>query len=235
MAIFSNMLGALALLGLIVPPAAPQARQVRKPASAPTTCDAHFEGELVLIVQPDGRLMRLNQPYAFRDGKCGRWSVPKGALVDGASIPGALWSVIGGPFEGRYRNASVLHDWYCITRTRPWREVHRMFFDGMIAAGVPRAQAQLMYAAVYLRGPRWDQMTVANARLAYAIPDGSKGIFSTPALRAALEQGKVDPKTKLQDVPRLTESEVDALSSALEGKVLDADAIERVADAVDKG
>src|SRR5712692_9140850 len=30
-----------------------------------------------------------------------------------ASIPRAFWSVIGGPLEGQYRNASVFHDVAC--------------------------------------------------------------------------------------------------------------------------
>ena len=41
------------------------------------------------------------------------WTAPKGAKVDGASIPQLFWTPIGGPFEGKYRYASVIHDTEC--------------------------------------------------------------------------------------------------------------------------
>ena len=37
----------------------------------------------------------------------------------------------------------------------PWPEVHRMFYEGLLVGGTPVARAQLMYAAVWLGGPRW--------------------------------------------------------------------------------
>lgn len=95
-----------------------------------------FEGDISATWGIDGRHMQLVAPIAFIDSKGVRWDVPKGATVDGASIPRFFWSVIGGPFGGKYRDASVIHDWYCDVRTRPWREVDRMFYEAMIARGV---------------------------------------------------------------------------------------------------
>ena len=79
-------------------------------------------------------------------------------IVDGASIPEAFWSFIGGPFEGKYRNASVVHDFYCDTRTETWEDVHMVFYNGMRAAGVDPITAKIMYSAVYNFGPRWLQV-----------------------------------------------------------------------------
>src|SRR5262249_17871084 len=62
---------------------------------------------------------------------------------------------VGGPFEGLYRNASIVHDTECDLQVRAWRDVHRMFYNGMRAGGVGRIKAMLMYAAVYRFGPRW--------------------------------------------------------------------------------
>ena len=128
-------------------------------------CTAHFEGTLVMEPNPDGRTMSLAQPYAFVDTHCTRWDVPKYAVVDGASIPQILWSGIGGPFEGKYRNASVIHDWYCAVRRRSWQSVHLMFYDAMIASGVSKGLADLMYFGVYRGGPRWDALTRADTIL----------------------------------------------------------------------
>jgi hypothetical protein len=115
-----------------------------------------FDGELVLKALPDGRTMELVQPFAYTDSHGVTWPVPARTQVDGASIPSVFWSILGAPFTGKYREASVIHDYYCATRLRHWKAVHKVFLDGMLARGVDKVQAQLMYLAVYRFGPRWD-------------------------------------------------------------------------------
>lgn len=105
------------------------------------------------------REMKLLEPIAFKGPDCKVWPVPKGALVDGASIPQLFWSVFGGPFEGRYRDASVIHDYYCKIRTEPWERVHKMFYYAMLANGVDSSKAAMMYYAVNWFGPRWELIT----------------------------------------------------------------------------
>jgi Protein of unknown function (DUF1353) len=115
-----------------------------------------FKGELILRALPDGRTMELTAPFSYVDRHGVAWSVPSGTRVDGASIPSVFWSIIGAPYTGRYREASVIHDYFCATKSRHWKAVHKVFLDGMLARGVDKAQAQLMYLAVYRFGPRWD-------------------------------------------------------------------------------
>lgn len=115
-----------------------------------------FEGELILKVLPDGRTMEIVQPITYVDSLGVAWPVPARTRVDGASIPSAFWSIIGAPYTGKFREASVIHDHYCTTKSRHWKAVHRVFLDGMLARGVDKLQAQLMYLAVYRFGPRWD-------------------------------------------------------------------------------
>ncbi len=133
----------------------------------PVAAAPRYEGSLLLDMDAsaDGRHAKLLQPYAFIDGKGVRWDVPKNAVVDGASIPQMFWSLVGGPFEGKYRNASVIHDWFCDRRTRRWQDVDRMFYEAMITSGVSAAQAKIMYLAVVWGGPRWDEQTIHNAQL----------------------------------------------------------------------
>jgi hypothetical protein len=121
-----------------------------------------FEGVPVVTLLDDGRRVKLSENFSFIDDSEARWNVPEGAIVDGASIPRFLWSFIGGPFEGKYRNASIIHDWFCDLRSRPWLKVHRMFYDAMIASGVDAVLAKTMYAGVYVGGPRWSETVVAN-------------------------------------------------------------------------
>ncbi|WP_259665689.1 MULTISPECIES: DUF1353 domain-containing protein [Rhizobium] len=51
-------------------------------------------------------LFELSNNFSFDDPNGLKWDVPAGEKVDGASIPQAFWSIIGGPFEGPYLKAS---------------------------------------------------------------------------------------------------------------------------------
>jgi len=114
-----------------------------------------FVGRVVAEWNPDGRTMTLREPFGYVDPDGLAWSAPKGSQVDGASIPRVAWTLIGGPFEGQYRSASVIHDVACVERKQSWRKVHRVFYTAMRAAGVSETQAKIMYAAVFHFGPRW--------------------------------------------------------------------------------
>jgi hypothetical protein len=103
----------------------------------------------------DNRSMRLINDFKYVGPDAITWISPKGSIVDGASIPTLAWSIIGGPFEGAYRKASVIHDVACDQRSRPWKAVHRAFYTGMLAAETDPLKAKIMYAAVYHFGPRW--------------------------------------------------------------------------------
>lgn len=116
------------------------------------------------------REMRLLEAFAFKGPNCKVWSVPKDAIVDGASIPQIFWTVIGGPFEGRYRDASVLHDYYCKVKTEPSADVHEMFYYAMLANGVDSTKARIMFYAVSWFGPQWQLFQKAPP---------SKGVYAT--------------------------------------------------------
>jgi len=99
--------------------------------------------------------MTLLDDFGYVDPGKITWKAPKGHKIDGASIPPVFWSFIGGPFEGKYRNASVVHDYECDVKQRPWRTVHRMFYNASRCGGVEATKAKVMFAAVYHFGPRW--------------------------------------------------------------------------------
>jgi hypothetical protein len=114
-----------------------------------------FVGKVVVEWLPDGRNMKLVEHFAYVDPLGRKWNAPAGSVVNGASIPQFAWSIIGGPFEGRYRDASVIHDVACKNKDRPWQDVHEAFYMAMLASGVETLRAKVMYAAVYHFGPRW--------------------------------------------------------------------------------
>src|SRR5262245_47727600 len=118
-------------------------------ATGIAAAEGKFKGEAIIKLLPDGRYVELTAPFSYIDSGHVTWSVPAGTRVDGASIPSAFWSIIGAPFTGKFREASIIHDYYCATKSRHWKAVHKVFLDGMLARGVGQVQAQLMYIAVY--------------------------------------------------------------------------------------
>ncbi len=104
----------------------------------------------------DGRSIKLLASYYFTDAKGVTWVAPKDAIVDGASIPRPLWSISGPPLTGKYRDASIVHDVYCVSREAPYEDTHYMFWELMIASGVAKWKAHKMWFAVSIGGPRWD-------------------------------------------------------------------------------
>ena len=110
---------------------------------------------------PDGRTMKLLETFRYIDANGVTWTAPKDAVVDGASIPQEFWTFIGGPFEGKYRNASVCHDVACDERKHSWQDVHHMFYNAMRCSGVEDAEAKTMFWAVWNFGPKWVVMLPA--------------------------------------------------------------------------
>lgn len=122
---------------------------------------AHFVGEVdarwLRHTGPD-RKMKLLAEFTFVDTSGQMWLAPRGSVIDGTSIPEFLWSeLVGTPFVGDFRRASVVHDVACDEKKQPYKKVHRMLYDAMICDGVPEARAKMMYTAVMLFGPKWNK------------------------------------------------------------------------------
>jgi hypothetical protein len=115
----------------------------------------YYSGDPILKWNPDGRTMTLVTELSYTDPQGIIWDAPAGSVTDGASLPRYLWSLIGGPFEGQYRNASILHDVAYEKHNRPWWDCDRMFYNAMRCSGVNAVQAKTMYYALYKFGHHW--------------------------------------------------------------------------------
>ncbi|MBV7394145.1 DUF1353 domain-containing protein [Mameliella sediminis] len=107
------------------------------------------------------------EPLNFVDAKGGQWNAPPRTLTDGASIPKIFVSIVGDPTSPEFINAAAVHDAYCgignedgpMYHRAKWEDVHVMFYDGLIVGGTPEIRAKIMFAAVWLGGPRWKDPT----------------------------------------------------------------------------
>ena len=116
---------------------------------------AHFIGDVdTRWITNDSRKMRTLAMLMFVDANGKKWVVPRFSVINGASIPRIFW-IFGSPYCGKYRRATVIHDYYCDTKERTSKEVHRMFYEAMICDGVNPTKAKFMYQMIKLFGPDW--------------------------------------------------------------------------------
>jgi len=156
-------------------------------------------GQLVGTVETrwenDGRNMTLLRDFAYVEPNgTTHWDARIGSVIDGATIPMWAWSIVGGPYEGKYRNASVVHDVACEKKVRPWKTTHRMFYMAARAGGTGKVRAKIMYGAVYHFGPRWPDPKLAAS---YTFRDEN----DLARLRQFIEDR---PEVSLDSIDRLT-------------------------------
>lgn len=109
-----------------------------------------------LVQGGEDRLIRVLEPLTYVDPEGVRYTVPKGFLSDGASIPPTLWIFVGSPLTGDYRRAAVVHDYGCTLKQEPSWLVHSRFYYAMRADGVGFFRAAGMYLAARYWGPAFD-------------------------------------------------------------------------------
>jgi Protein of unknown function (DUF1353) len=127
-----------------------------------------YTGKLILEPLRGGQQLKTVLDFGFLDADGRHWPVPPGTSVDGASIPKALPSLWGGLWQGKYREATVVHDYHCAARSADCQSVHRMFYRAMLASDVSKLRAKLTYAGVYFAGPRWEDRVAEPVRLGRA-------------------------------------------------------------------
>lgn len=98
----------------------------------------------------------LLKDFSYVTGDFG-WEAKAGLITDGASIPGWAQWLIGNPLNKEFSRAATLHDHYCrpAHQVRPYKMVHRMFYDALLDSGVNKIKAGAMYGAVAALGPTW--------------------------------------------------------------------------------
>src|SRR5881227_4323515 len=117
-------------------------------ANAPKFSD---EPRAIWLTEPADRKMKLLGTFWYldRDGK--QWLTPADYTVDGASIPRALWSLVGSPYTGCYRRASIVHDKACDdagSNTGKRRAADRMFYQACRTGGCSVKYSTVLYLGV---------------------------------------------------------------------------------------
>jgi hypothetical protein len=178
---------------------------------------AGLYGRFIGPVKPswldDGRKVQLNDDFVYIDPFNKAWVAPKGSVVDGASIPQGLWTIVGGPLEGKYRYASIVHDVACVEMKESSDDVHRMFYFACRCGGVDEARAKGLYFAVLKFGPQWN-VPHAYAQYDEVPTETPRGINKRPPTEISKEDaGKIldyfqTNNPSLDKIPTLDVSDV---------------------------
>lgn len=125
-----------------------------------------FSPTCITLKEKDELKELVDNNLIFTDYEGVKWTAPKGTLTDGASVPRLALPITDGRWNREFLKAAVVHDAYCQKENkticpdqyqkRPWQKVHRMFYDACLAGGTQTLLAQIMYAAVWIGGPRWN-------------------------------------------------------------------------------
>jgi hypothetical protein len=167
-----------------------------------------------LTEQGADRQMTLLELFTFTDPRGRVWDAPAQSVIDGASIPRALWTLVGSPYTGEYRRASVVHDVACVragTDKQKRREADKMFYHACRCGGCSVAESIILYLGVRI-GAIWP-----------AVPQWAPARRidrSGPRLQRSASEEQIE-----RDFRRAAEMVLDA------GEVDDIDEVERRTDA----
>lgn len=185
-------LGCLALVGC--PDEAPS-----PPPAPPSRVGARFTPQAITLREVPGSDFKelMDARLVFVDEAGVEWTAPKGTWTDGASVPRLALPVTDGRFDKKFLKAAVVHDAYCQKENetrcpdqyqqKPWKEVHRMFYEACLVGGTSQTVAGLMYAGVRWGGPRWGESeeTVAS----YMLDPGAAETLAGESYRPGPEKG----------------------------------------------
>ena len=119
---------------------------------------------------------------------------------------------MGGPFEGKYRNASVLHDVAYDQKNKPPPEVDRMFYNAMRCSGVGAVEAKTMYYALLRFGRHW-KFSVKKAKP--VLPDTAPALVNREPRTTALDPSEVGA---IQHWIRQNNPSLDQIESRVDAK-----------------
>ena len=96
-----------------------------------------------------GNVYTLKEPLYYRE-----LTVPVGFRSDGASVPRFFWRLVFPPGDVQAMRAAFLHDFIYRTHPAGWTRAKAddLFYDVLVADGVPKWRAWMAWAGVRLGG-----------------------------------------------------------------------------------
>ena len=171
-----------------------------------------FSGDPVtrwLAEAGDDRKMQILEEFTFTDTAGKVWKAPVGSVVNGASIPRPLWSLVGSPYTGDYRRASIVHDVAAVEAGHDEagrRAADRMFYHACRVGGCSVREATILYVGVRIGSawstvPQWAPAAVASERgprVQRFVTEGRVEFDFQHTAEMVLAQGEVDDPIEIE-------------------------------------
>ena len=110
----------------------------------------YAEPDISPIIHGDNQIKkryRLSKDWLVRT-PYGDFTVPKGMITDGASIPRFLWRICGSPFDSPRIVAAIIHDHLYSTHHRDRKTADIIYRDMQLSLGIPAWKAYIEYWAL---------------------------------------------------------------------------------------
>lgn len=112
-----------------------------------------FSGPVIVELLEDGIHARVVLAFGFTTAAGENYTVPMDFVTDGISLPRWAFTALGmTPFTTRARWAAILHDWLYNRLGMLKATADLVLHEACIAAGLPRWQADVVYAGVHIGG-----------------------------------------------------------------------------------
>jgi len=108
----------------------------------------HINGELDISPTSNKRKWKTNSEVTYTSDDGDTVLVPKGFIMDGASIPKIFWPFVGHPYMGNYARAALVHDYLYVSHKLTKEKADLIFLDIMKIDGVKPWRRTVMYYAV---------------------------------------------------------------------------------------
>jgi len=107
-----------------------------------------FSSETIKTEHLANGKLKLLQAFSY-----GKYTVKKGYIFDGASIPRAFWRFIGHPFSYKYIRSALIHDILCESEIIPREDTDKLFREMLAKDRIEKWKISLMFRAV--RASAW--------------------------------------------------------------------------------
>lgn len=115
-----------------------------------------FQSDTFCWKEVDGNMwIRKTGLVKAGEGWSYEWRIPRGSVVNGASIPRGFMWLVGSPFDRGRRLSSAIHDVMCQEKRIAYRVVHELFDEMVRHESNNSWRGKLMGWAVMKFGPRW--------------------------------------------------------------------------------
>ena len=122
-----------------------------------------FSGPLLYkVVSEYPLVIAVTEDLIYKDPDGRMWTLPKGALIRGHSLPRVIWNLNGGLVDQPHSIPLALYEYYVDTMSASWQETQEMLAHALRASGVISEKRTFYNQVTSILGKRWESKRVED-------------------------------------------------------------------------